>query len=102
MSTNVSSTYGAVTIGALSASLLSGAVAIQTILYYKLYPSDSIRVKTLVSPAPAVIRLTLSALTGLRHMVRAPIHHSDSSLNYTSTGYSTYSTPASSGCRYGT
>ncbi|KAK0437621.1 hypothetical protein EV421DRAFT_1005243 [Armillaria borealis] len=48
MSTNVSTTYGAVTIGALSASLLSGAVAIQTILYYKLYPSDSIRVKILV------------------------------------------------------
>ncbi|KAK0470990.1 hypothetical protein IW261DRAFT_1612324 [Armillaria novae-zelandiae] len=48
MSTNASNTYGAVTIGALSASLLSGAVAIQTILYYKLYPSDSIRVKTLV------------------------------------------------------
>ncbi|KAK0492940.1 hypothetical protein EDD18DRAFT_441936 [Armillaria luteobubalina] len=48
MSANVSNTYGAVTIGALSASLLSGAVAIQTILYYKLYPSDSIRVKILV------------------------------------------------------
>ncbi|KAK0454187.1 uncharacterized protein EV420DRAFT_1645073 [Desarmillaria tabescens] len=48
MSFNVSNTYGAVTIGALSASLLSGAVAIQTILYYKLYPSDLIRVKTLV------------------------------------------------------
>ncbi|KAK0454208.1 uncharacterized protein EV420DRAFT_1765780 [Desarmillaria tabescens] len=48
MSFNVSSTYGAVAIGALSASLLSGAVAIQTIFYYKLYPSDLIRVKTLV------------------------------------------------------
>ncbi|KAK0219257.1 hypothetical protein IW262DRAFT_1559753 [Armillaria fumosa] len=48
MSANLSTTYGAVTIGALSASLLSGAVAIQTILYYKLYPSDSIRVKILV------------------------------------------------------
>lgn len=48
MSTDTSTTYGAVAIGALSASLLSGAVAIQTILYYKLYPSDSVRVKILV------------------------------------------------------
>ncbi|KAK0200644.1 hypothetical protein DFS33DRAFT_1363181 [Desarmillaria ectypa] len=48
MSSDVSNTYGAVAIGALSASLLSGAVAIQTILYYKLYPSDLIRVKILV------------------------------------------------------
>ncbi|KAK0184725.1 hypothetical protein F5146DRAFT_1144829 [Armillaria mellea] len=77
MSANVSNTYGAVTIGALSASLLSGAVAIQTILYYKLYPSDSIRVKILVSLAYAftVIRLTLVTLTGLRHMATRSKSH---------------------------
>ncbi|KAK0184112.1 hypothetical protein F5146DRAFT_1145743 [Armillaria mellea] len=58
MSAELAKSYGAVAIGALCASLLSGAVAIQTILYYKFYPSDFPRVKLLVS------------LQGLRHMVR--------------------------------
>ncbi|KAG7439726.1 uncharacterized protein BT62DRAFT_1013529 [Guyanagaster necrorhizus] len=48
MSAPLSKTYGAVAIGALCASVLSGAVAIQTILYYKFYPSDFFRVKLLV------------------------------------------------------
>ncbi|KAK0431446.1 hypothetical protein EV421DRAFT_169058 [Armillaria borealis] len=48
MSTELAKSYGAVAIGALCASLLSGAVAIQTILYYKFYPSDFFRVKFLV------------------------------------------------------
>ncbi|KAK0207499.1 hypothetical protein IW262DRAFT_1530184 [Armillaria fumosa] len=48
MSAELAKSYGAVAIGALCASLLSGAVAIQTILYYKFYPSDFLRVKFLV------------------------------------------------------
>jgi hypothetical protein len=48
MSAELAKSYGAVAIGALCASLLSGAVAIQTILYYKFYPSDFFRVKFLV------------------------------------------------------
>ncbi|KAK0184105.1 hypothetical protein F5146DRAFT_1076000 [Armillaria mellea] len=48
MSAEFTKSYGAVVVGALCASLLSGAVAIQTILYYKFYPSDFPRVKLLV------------------------------------------------------
>ncbi|KAF8873225.1 hypothetical protein CPB85DRAFT_595364 [Mucidula mucida] len=55
MSTNtidVARTFGAVLIGGLSASLcvlrLSGAVVIQTIIYYKLYPSDLLTLKLVV------------------------------------------------------
>ncbi|KAK0462249.1 uncharacterized protein EV420DRAFT_1639454 [Desarmillaria tabescens] len=48
MSVQLAKTYGAVAIGALCASLFSGAVAIQTILYYKFYPADLFKFKLLV------------------------------------------------------
>uniref|UniRef100_A0A0W0F8S9 DUF6534 domain-containing protein n=2 Tax=Moniliophthora roreri TaxID=221103 RepID=A0A0W0F8S9_MONRR len=41
-------TYGALLLGSLIASALSGAVVIHTILYFKVYPSDPPRLKVLV------------------------------------------------------
>ncbi|KAJ3712343.1 hypothetical protein DFJ43DRAFT_78677 [Lentinula guzmanii] len=50
MSSNVeiASTFGSLLIGALLASFLSGGVTIQTLVYYKLYPTDGSSIKTLV------------------------------------------------------
>ncbi|KAF9027825.1 hypothetical protein BDZ89DRAFT_1133956 [Hymenopellis radicata] len=45
---DVARTFGAVLIGGMFASLLSGAVVIQTIIYYKLYPSDLLNLKLVV------------------------------------------------------
>ncbi|ESK92422.1 hypothetical protein Moror_4553 [Moniliophthora roreri MCA 2997] len=45
---DVPKTLGALLIGALFASLCSGGVVIQTLLYLKLYPSDSPSLKSLV------------------------------------------------------
>lgn len=45
---DVPRTYGALLIGALFASFLSGAVTVQTLVYYKLYPSDDVHFKFLV------------------------------------------------------
>ncbi|KAJ3739656.1 hypothetical protein DFH05DRAFT_484826 [Lentinula detonsa] len=50
MSSNVeiARTFGSLLIGALFASFLSGGVTIQTLVYYKLYPTDGSSIKTLV------------------------------------------------------
>ncbi|KAK7037231.1 hypothetical protein VNI00_011222 [Paramarasmius palmivorus] len=47
-STALPETYGALLLGSLFASALSGAVVIQVILYFKLYSSDAFRLKLLV------------------------------------------------------
>ncbi|KAF5383353.1 hypothetical protein D9757_008392 [Collybiopsis confluens] len=46
--TDIPRTYGALLMGALFASFLSGAVTVQTLVYYKLYPSDNVHLKSLV------------------------------------------------------
>ncbi|KAF8801767.1 hypothetical protein BYT27DRAFT_7197758 [Phlegmacium glaucopus] len=45
---DIPKTFGALLIGGLFASLLSGFVVIQVIVYFKLYPEDHRRLKTLV------------------------------------------------------
>ncbi|KAE9391790.1 hypothetical protein BT96DRAFT_298101 [Gymnopus androsaceus JB14] len=45
---NVPKTFGALLVGAFFASFLAGGVSLQTLLYYRLYPSDSTDIKTLV------------------------------------------------------
>jgi len=45
---NIPKTFGAILIGGLFASLLSGFVIIQVVVYFKLYPSDRTRLKALV------------------------------------------------------
>ncbi|KAF9548096.1 hypothetical protein CPC08DRAFT_715663 [Agrocybe pediades] len=44
-----SSTYGALLIGAIIASGLSGIVTVQTIVFYKLYPTETRKLKLLVA-----------------------------------------------------
>ncbi|KAJ3984231.1 hypothetical protein F5890DRAFT_70705 [Lentinula detonsa] len=44
----IARTFGSLLIGALFASFLSGGVTIQTLVYYKLYPTDGSSIKTLV------------------------------------------------------
>jgi len=45
---DIPKTFGALLIGGLFASLLSGFVIIQVVVYFKLYPSDRTRLKSLV------------------------------------------------------
>ncbi|KAJ3574451.1 hypothetical protein NP233_g1767 [Leucocoprinus birnbaumii] len=45
---NVPATYGALLLGGLYASLLSGLVALQVIIYFKVYEGDRRRIKALV------------------------------------------------------
>ncbi|KAJ3842340.1 hypothetical protein F5878DRAFT_607964 [Lentinula raphanica] len=45
---DISRTFGALLIGSLSASFLSGAVTIQSLVYHKLYPTDEAALKILV------------------------------------------------------
>jgi len=47
--TDVPKTYGALLLGALFASFLSGATTVQTVVYLKLYPEDSSFTKGLVT-----------------------------------------------------
>jgi len=44
----VPKTFGALLLGGLFAAVLSGVVAVQVIVYFKLYPSDAFRTKLLV------------------------------------------------------
>jgi len=48
MSVSIPKTFGALLIGGLFASLLSGFVIIQVVVYFKLYPADGPRLKVLV------------------------------------------------------
>lgn len=45
---DVPRTFGALMIGGLFASILAGTVAVQVIVYFKLYPKDSYNLKLLV------------------------------------------------------
>jgi len=45
---NIPKTFGALLIGGLFASLLSGFVIVQVFVYFKLYPTDRVRLKALV------------------------------------------------------
>ncbi|KAF9449705.1 hypothetical protein P691DRAFT_536687 [Macrolepiota fuliginosa MF-IS2] len=45
---NVPTTFGALLLGGLYASLLSGAVALQVIIYFKMYGGDHTKIKALV------------------------------------------------------
>lgn len=45
---DVARTFGALLIGGLFASIMAGTVAVQVIVYFKLYPTDSFRLKLLV------------------------------------------------------
>lgn len=45
---DVPRTFGALMIGGLFASILAGTVAVQVIVYFKLYPKDSYKLKLLV------------------------------------------------------
>ncbi|KIJ97605.1 hypothetical protein K443DRAFT_105442 [Laccaria amethystina LaAM-08-1] len=45
---DVPRTFGAILIGGLFASIMAGTVAVQVIVYFKLYPQDSYRLKLLV------------------------------------------------------
>ncbi|PPQ92880.1 hypothetical protein CVT25_009767 [Psilocybe cyanescens] len=45
---DVPKTFGAILLGGLYASLLSGIVLVQVIIYFKLYPSDTTQIKSLV------------------------------------------------------
>ncbi|KAJ4471004.1 hypothetical protein C8R41DRAFT_897804 [Lentinula lateritia] len=45
---DIPKTFGALLIGAVFASFLSGGITVQTLVYFKLYPSDGSNVKTLV------------------------------------------------------
>ncbi|KAF9461058.1 hypothetical protein BDZ94DRAFT_1168397 [Collybia nuda] len=45
---DVPKTFGALLLGGLFAAVLSGVVAVQVIVYFKLYPSDAFRTKLLV------------------------------------------------------
>ncbi|PPR03478.1 hypothetical protein CVT26_007884 [Gymnopilus dilepis] len=47
-SVDIARSFGALLVGGLFASLLSGFVMVQTYLYYKMYPSDLKQLKTLV------------------------------------------------------
>ncbi|KAF5366606.1 hypothetical protein D9758_008942 [Tetrapyrgos nigripes] len=47
-SVDIPRTYGALLIGALFASILSGAVAVQSLIYQKMYPRDPRSIKLLV------------------------------------------------------
>ncbi|RDB21584.1 hypothetical protein Hypma_011247 [Hypsizygus marmoreus] len=47
-SMDIPKTFGALLLGGVFAAVLSGVVAIQVIIYYKLYPDDSPRLKLLV------------------------------------------------------
>ncbi|KIK62276.1 hypothetical protein GYMLUDRAFT_42220 [Collybiopsis luxurians FD-317 M1] len=58
---DVPRTFGALLVGALFASFLSGGVTVQTLVYYKLYPGDDSNIKSLVF----VIWLLDSCHTGL-------------------------------------
>ncbi|KAF9449445.1 hypothetical protein P691DRAFT_727943 [Macrolepiota fuliginosa MF-IS2] len=46
---HVGTTYGAILVGASLAFALSGAISLQCIVYFKMYPRDGVRVKILVS-----------------------------------------------------
>ncbi|KIL63319.1 hypothetical protein M378DRAFT_164612 [Amanita muscaria Koide BX008] len=48
MSAIIAKTYGAVLLGSLIATFLSGMNTLQTILYFRLYPKDSVIIKTSV------------------------------------------------------
>jgi len=48
LTVNIPKTFGALLIGGLFASMLSGFVITQVVVYFKLYPSDTTRLKTLV------------------------------------------------------
>ncbi|KAL1744663.1 hypothetical protein HDZ31DRAFT_38073 [Schizophyllum fasciatum] len=56
VSGNINTTYGAILLGSLFAALLSGMVTAQAVVYRKLYPKDSMKVKSLVSAPFAVAR----------------------------------------------
>ncbi|KAJ3879240.1 hypothetical protein F5051DRAFT_403621 [Lentinula edodes] len=45
---DIPKTFGALLIGAVFASFLSGGITVQTLVYFKLYPSDGSNVKSLV------------------------------------------------------
>ncbi|KAM6489376.1 hypothetical protein JOM56_015277 [Amanita muscaria] len=45
----ITKTYGALLLGSLTATFLSGMNTLQTILYFRLYPKDSITIKASVS-----------------------------------------------------
>ncbi|KAF8995118.1 hypothetical protein BDQ17DRAFT_1366039 [Cyathus striatus] len=45
---DISTTFGALLLGGLFASLLSGLVSVQVVMYFKTYPSDRRRLKSLV------------------------------------------------------
>ncbi|EKM84424.1 hypothetical protein AGABI1DRAFT_67820 [Agaricus bisporus var. burnettii JB137-S8] len=47
-STSISLTYGALLLGGLYASILSGLVLLQVVIYFKLYPRDPVHTKGLV------------------------------------------------------
>ncbi|KAG6919897.1 hypothetical protein DXG01_015605 [Tephrocybe rancida] len=47
-SVDIPKTFGALLLGGLFAAVLSGVVAVQIIIYFKLYPTDSLRLKCLV------------------------------------------------------
>ncbi|KAM6489356.1 hypothetical protein JOM56_015257 [Amanita muscaria] len=49
MSAIIAKTYGAVLLGSLIATFLSGMNTLQTILYFRLYPKDSVIIKTSVA-----------------------------------------------------
>ncbi|KXN87275.1 hypothetical protein AN958_09007 [Leucoagaricus sp. SymC.cos] len=49
MAADLTTTYGAILFGAFFAFALSGAISLQCIVYFKTYPLDGIRTKTLVS-----------------------------------------------------
>lgn len=48
MSATVQNTYGALLLGAFMACYLSGIVTVQSIIYFKLYPEDPARTKSIV------------------------------------------------------
>ncbi|KAL1725462.1 hypothetical protein EV714DRAFT_255770 [Schizophyllum commune] len=48
VSADINTTYGAILLGSLFAALLSGMVTAQAVVYRKLYPKDSMKVKSLV------------------------------------------------------
>ncbi|KAG6839613.1 hypothetical protein C0991_000898, partial [Blastosporella zonata] len=47
-SIDIPKTFGALLLGGLFAAILSGVVAVQIVVYFKLYPGDTLRLKSLV------------------------------------------------------
>ncbi|KAL1707437.1 hypothetical protein EV121DRAFT_199238 [Schizophyllum commune] len=84
VSADINTTYGAILLGSLFAALLSGMVTAQAVVYRKLYPKDSMKVKSLVNISSDTWVTSKERLTGYtdHHHVYALTFDAVSRKNY--------------------